>query len=731
MARNWAITIGINGYRYLQRLNYAKRDAESVRQFFSDELKFERVYHFAEDAAPIPQDYGPDLDAYPTCTTLRRFFRTRFEQPFLREGDNLWCFFAGHGIRDQNRDYLMPIDGDRGDLAGSAIPIHYISERLRRSGADNVIMLIDACRSYEGRRDGLGIGQEKQQGVIILFSCSPEESSYEIQELQHGAFTYVLIDSLRLQGEGNCATVERLYQRLRYYVPQLTRQYKRVAQTPYGVIEPPSKNHLILLPSQATLADVTALKNDALKAEIQQDFVMAKQLWVRVWATSPTDPDALEGIERLARGGSTPQPAPPAVSSASVEPITSSAAVTPRAAAPAPAPQSPTSPPNRKSKPFIMPPARKLVVPPRATAKSSSPNKKNLSSVSPQQRLASSSSVGTVLPYSLNDRVSRRKLIQILGFTGGGIGAFLLGKVLFQSEPGTSIPEASINASPLADADFKQTSVQVVTVNETGETVSDELKDAYIFEESVGDLTLELVPIEGGSFLMGSPEEEGDDNEKPQHEVTVQPFLMGRYEVTQAQWKAVARMTKVTHELEADPSNFKGETRPVEKVSWDDAVEFCKRLSQKTGREYRLPSEAEWEYACRAGTTTPFHFGDTITPDLANYNGEYTYGAGPKGEYRKQTTDVGIFPSNAFGLYDMHGNIWEWCQDHWHDNYNGAPTDGSAWISNDDTARRMLRGGSWYAYPDGCRSADRSGSARNFGYTYVGFRVVCVSSWIL
>ncbi|NEQ51835.1 MAG: peptidase C14 caspase catalytic subunit p20, partial [Leptolyngbya sp. SIO3F4] len=135
MARNWAITIGINGYRYLQRLNYARRDADAIRQFFSDELKFERVYHFTEDAAPISQDRGPDLDACPTGNTLLRFFRTRFETPFLREGDNLWCFFAGHGIRAQNRDYLMPLDGDRGDLERSAIPIHYISERLRRSGA--------------------------------------------------------------------------------------------------------------------------------------------------------------------------------------------------------------------------------------------------------------------------------------------------------------------------------------------------------------------------------------------------------------------------------------------------------------------------------------------------------------------------------------------------------------------------------------------------------------------
>jgi formylglycine-generating enzyme required for sulfatase activity len=123
-------------------------------------------------------------------------------------------------------------------------------------------------------------------------------------------------------------------------------------------------------------------------------------------------------------------------------------------------------------------------------------------------------------------------------------------------------------------------------------------------------------------------------------------------------------------------------------------------LSKATGREYRLPSEAEWEYACRAGTTTPFHFGETITTDLANYNGNYTYGSGSKGQYRKQTTDVGSFPANAFGLHDMHGNVWEWCQDTWHENYNGAPTDGSAWVDENANQNRMiLRGGSWYNNP--------------------------------
>lgn len=168
--------------------------------------------------------------------------------------------------------------------------------------------------------------------------------------------------------------------------------------------------------------------------------------------------------------------------------------------------------------------------------------------------------------------------------------------------------------------------------------------------------------------------------------------------MTQAQWLAVAGLPKVKIDLKGNPSNFKGDDLPVEQVNWHDAREFCARLSQLTKRNYRLPSEAEWEYACRAGTTTPFYFGDTITADLANYDGNSRYGSAPKGTYRKKTTAVGSFPPNSFGLYDMHGNVWEWCQDVWHGNYNGAPTDGSAWESGGNSQSRLLRGGSWLYY---------------------------------
>ncbi|MFM6269661.1 MAG: formylglycine-generating enzyme family protein, partial [Dolichospermum sp.] len=180
-------------------------------------------------------------------------------------------------------------------------------------------------------------------------------------------------------------------------------------------------------------------------------------------------------------------------------------------------------------------------------------------------------------------------------------------------------------------------------------------------------LELEMINIPGGTFIIGSSEnEEGSMNsERPQHQVTISPFSMGKYPVTQAQWRTVAALEKVNIDLAPYPSYFayfEGDNRPVEQVSWHDAIEFCARLSNYTKKLYRLPSEAEWEYACRAGTTTPFHFGDRITTDLANYDGNYTYGDGLKGVHRKGTTDVGFFPPNLFGLHDMHGNVWEWCQ---------------------------------------------------------------------
>jgi formylglycine-generating enzyme required for sulfatase activity len=200
---------------------------------------------------------------------------------------------------------------------------------------------------------------------------------------------------------------------------------------------------------------------------------------------------------------------------------------------------------------------------------------------------------------------------------------------------------------------------------------------------------------------------------------------VGKVEVTQAQWRAVASLPKVSRDWDPDPSKFKGDNLPVEQVSWEDAMEFCARLSQATGRTYRLPSEAEWEYACRAGTTTPFAFGETITPELVNYDGNYPYASAAKGRYKQRTTPAGsIGYPNAFGLYDILGNVWEWCLDYWHGGYGGASTDGSAWQSFGDPSLRVLRGGSWLHAARVCRSAFRTEATPDIRDDSFGFRVV-------
>jgi formylglycine-generating enzyme required for sulfatase activity len=277
--------------------------------------------------------------------------------------------------------------------------------------------------------------------------------------------------------------------------------------------------------------------------------------------------------------------------------------------------------------------------------------------------------------------------------------------------------------------------------------------------EAAAPLTLTFVEIPAGSFLMGSPPEEPErsDDEGPQHEVTLESFFISQTPITQAQWREVAGWQPLPAErwgrdLNPDPSHFQtregqaegkvrlfeGEdntdNRPVEMVSWLDAMEFCNRLSQRTGRTYTLPSEAQWEYACRAGTTTLFHFGDMISPKLANYHGNYAYADGPKGIYREQTTPVRMFPANGWGLHDMHGNVWESCLDEWHESYEGAPTDGRAWgdaaegeKSKELVMTKLLRGGPWNYSPRSCRLAYRILDLPvGANYGHVGFRVVCL-----
>ena len=610
MAKNCAVVIGINEYNRIQRLNYAKTDAEKMRDYFLHNLgvKSELLYFFSDNSPPD----GHGLDTKPTYGNLISFLGDRFAKPFLNPEDTLWFYFSGHGIPHEGRDYLLPIDGNPRTVPNLAIPITDITDRLRRSGADNVVLFIDACRSTGERSAGLGIGEEKQQGVITFFSCSPSQVSYEIEEIQQGAFTHVLLNGLQIQGEGNCATVERLYNYLCHQVPQLTQKHKNYIQTPYAAIEPATKLHYILLPKFANHSDINKLAADAAIAEAEEYFALAFQLWLRVnVAASGTDMRAIRAFQRLAH----------------------------------------KQPQNQ------------------------------------EEQLRQAEAQG-------------RK-------------------------------QAAKAKPPNLTLDLGQ------------------------------GITLELVRVPAGKFVMGMPPAErqialenglrhGVDREKlerwldlsiPHHEVYLQEFFMGKYTVTNAQWQAVMK----TNPSEKYDQKFQGNKQPVVGVSWHEVMTFCEKLSDQTKRTVRLSTEAEWEYACRAGTTTAFAFGNTITTNQVNYNGNYPYTDTPKGEYRECTVNVDSFTPNAWGLYQMHGNVWEWCLDEWHDSYKQKPerlkTNGNeVWgdkknlwenlinKAKNDAELKIIRGGSWYSDAIDCRSAFRSCNHARNQVNNLGFRVVLGSS---
>jgi formylglycine-generating enzyme required for sulfatase activity len=597
MAENCAIVIGINGYyNGISPLNYAKTDAEKVRDYFQHHLSVKSAYlkFFCDDSPRETQ---------PTYTTIKSFLHKTFQKPFLEPGDTLWFYFSGHGMPYEGQDYLLPIDGDPSIITDSAISITYITERLRRSGADNVVLFIDACRSHGQKSAGLGIGEEKQQGVITFYSCSPSQVSYEIEEIKQGAFTHVLLNGLQIQGESNCATVERLSKYLRDQVPKLTLNYKKYNQIPYAVIEPETKLHYILLPKFANLSDIDKLAAEAAIAEAEEFYALAFQIWMRVnVAAGGTDMRAIRAFQRLA---------------------------------------------NKQS--------------------------------------------SNILEQNSKAEAQGQKIAVVKG-----------------SELTVDLGQG---------------------------------------------LTLELVRVPAGKFMMGMPPEERQialenalkynvEREKaeewldwstPQHEVYLQEFLMGKYAVTNAQWYAVMK-TKPSEQYD---SKFQGDKQAVVGVSWHEAQAFCEKLSEQTKRAVRLPTEAEWEYACRAGTTTAFAFGKTITTDQVNYDGNYPYADTSKGKYRECTVNVDSFTPNAWGLYQMHGNVWEWCLDEFHDSYsekparlksNGNEVWGELKVNEEDNRAYILRGGSWYSDAIYCRSASRLRYYARSQVIPLGFRVVFGSS---
>ncbi len=306
---NHGLIIGINQYQRLKPLKCAKQDAVEMARYCRDEINFEEVFLFTDESDPITAPNGSQQETKPTYTNLMAFLHDFFESQRLETGDNFWFFFSGHGLRHQGQDYLVPSEGHPTLIEQTTISLNYVTQRLRRCGADNIILFLDACRN-ENDFSNKSVGWQKQQGVITIASCSPTEESYEIPELQQGSFTYSLLEALRIQGENNCATVERLCNRLRERIPEINRQHNKPPQTLHSIVEPHYKNHLILLPKQAKTPDIELLRVEALELEVEGKLEEARQLMRRVLALDTTRPKYWQHYDRINRKLAQ-QPVPP------------------------------------------------------------------------------------------------------------------------------------------------------------------------------------------------------------------------------------------------------------------------------------------------------------------------------------------------------------------------------------------------------------------------------------
>jgi formylglycine-generating enzyme required for sulfatase activity len=564
MSRNCAIVIGINDYDErlrFEKLEYAQRDAEKMSEFLQHQAGFDMVCLCTKDSPVFDANHN-SYNTNPSRTSLIVILEESFEEASLSVDDSLWFFFSGHGIRHNDKDYLVPVDGYLKNPEKTAIELNYVTERLIRSGAGQIVMVLDVCRKQLGSKGVLNdFGENIPSGITTLFSCSPNESSLEIGDpIFHGIFTYALLESFRYQARTNrFLTVSELQEHLRRRVFELNSKYNKTLQRP--VIR----------------CDDVAIVHEPLLSipRIQEEEELESVASTIALAT----PSEIERIKQLKQ----------------------------------------------------------------------------------------------VLSYPLET--------------------------------------PRIETIPKLEAfEFR-----VMLIDSYGREIEQRRKIVQGYVEHLSNINIEMAVIPAGKFTMGSSEYGSRNSESPQHQVDVKSFLMGRFPITKAQWREVASLPLVHYELKKNPSRKGGMSHPVTQVSWLEAIEFCNRLSQATGKNYRLPTEAEWEYACRAGTQSPFNCGLTITTDLANYDGTYPYYEN-NGVNLGKTTPVGKFKfANNFGLYDMHGNVWEWCEDSWREDYN-VPS-----VSH----LKVKRGGSWLNDAASCRSASRQCSEVNGKMKNTGLRIVC------
>lgn len=700
MARKILFSVGINYYKHLpplHQLRYAESDAAATEKFLQ-QIGFEVVPRYSEN------------DSRSFRNDLLIGFRLLAKQLRLQKSDSLWFFFSGHGARQNGYDYFLPSDGHPEDLEGTAIKIDRVIHDFKKCGAGNLVFIFDACRNIVSDHSKCIISQTanfaRQNGVMVIFSCAPGEISHEIPKIEQGSFTHVLLNALKGVCKPETTTFYKLDQYLKEHIRELHSQYSLPKQTPWILPEPGDRYHGFILPSNTgCLPEVNLstkfnhLKNEALAALTTLNLDRSESLWHQLLQLDINEEERCMATNMLNLINSQRQSQPTIILSPNPgSPIGKN--VTTPIDPPETLPSTISIDDTPAANPPIQPKSdtahlqlaadgiRGLTQPPVAEPISLDRAPADLSPTLPSE-IAQPAAQPLDTPQSApsTKRRTTRKKAAI--------------------EPTDAEP-----IDPRLKLATRSFSFEVVKLNSQGQEQSRETKQAKCFREDLGNgVYLEMVAIPGGEFMMGGS---GRD-ESPIHKVTIQPFYFGRYAVTQEQWKAVLELPKVKDDLKLQ-AKFGGKMRPVEFISYSQAVEFCNRLAQKTGRVYRLPSEAEWEYACRAGSSTPYHFGEAISGEFVNFKDV---------KYSHQTKRVDFSKvANDFGLSEMHGNLLEWCADRWHQNYEQAPVDGSVWLANGDLSWGVTRGGSWDMPATRCTSSYRHNRLWNTTQNkFIGFRI--------
>ena len=649
-------------------------------------------------------------------------------------------FYAGHGIEVDGRNFLVPVDARLAsdqDVEFEAIPLELVSRAVSRASGLRLVVL-DACRENPfavsmqragaTRSIGRGLARVEPSGETLVAYAAKEGTVAADGEGRNSPYSAALLRHLEEPG----LEVGLLFRRVRDAVLRSTggRQEPFVygSLSSRGVYlataptapEPGGAGAAVTMPS-ATGSGPSRTTTEQLAARAYEaaERLHAVEAYEAVLRRFPESVYADLAKAQLARLKETPAPSPTGTGSLAAGP---SAPATPPVSRVQPSPAPAGLGPDEVELTLGLERAERQFVQGGLASLGFSPGP-----------------VDGLFGRRTREAISRYQGEKGLAKTGylsaeEAQALIALGKESARRERESEEAERVADDEAFAEAKSLNTPASYRSYLERGGRHESEAR-VLLAEVSkpaweVGkrfrdcDDCPELVVVPAGSYEMGSPsgEEDRSDYEGPVHRVRIsEPFAVGVYEVTFREWDACRRGGGCSHNP-GDAEWGRG-TRPVINVSWEDAKEYVRWLSQETGKEYRLLSESEWEYVARAGTTGPFHFGSTISPEEANYDGRFAYGSGRKGRSRNRTVPVGSFPANAFGLHDVHGNVWEWVEDCWHDSYRGAPSDGSAWTAGANCDHRVLRGGSWSSAPGGLRSADRGWNAAGFRYIGIGFRV--------